>query len=272
MGDFIRVGDLPIHVTDVHKECDFALVFIHGRCMSERIWERQVTSPELRGYRLITFDLPGHGQSGFSDETLQDYSLAGSVRILEALIAKLNIKSFILVGVSLGAHIALQCIEKLSGCKGVFAMTLPLQKPIQPAHMYIAAEQMEKAFQENSAEEDVVDYLRLLLSKRDQLPEFLKEDFKKADVRVHHGLLAGIVAGDYQDETSLFDAPYPPIALVQGIDEQLHDLRYGQALSLPHLWRGEILIVAGAGHCPNWENPEQVNLLIKDFAAACKAL
>jgi non-heme chloroperoxidase len=40
------------------------LVFVHGLLGSHLTWEKQVTSPLLRKYRIITYDLRGHGLSG----------------------------------------------------------------------------------------------------------------------------------------------------------------------------------------------------------------
>jgi pimeloyl-ACP methyl ester carboxylesterase len=39
------------------------LIFIHGLLGSHLGWERQTSSPELKRYRLITYDLRGHGLS-----------------------------------------------------------------------------------------------------------------------------------------------------------------------------------------------------------------
>lgn len=40
-----------------------AIIFIHGLLGSHLNWEKQVHSPELKGYRMITYDLRGHGLS-----------------------------------------------------------------------------------------------------------------------------------------------------------------------------------------------------------------
>nr|WP_314547329.1 alpha/beta hydrolase [uncultured Massilia sp.] len=41
-----------------------AIVFVHGLLGSRLNWQAQLDSPRLRGYRLITYDLRGHGLSG----------------------------------------------------------------------------------------------------------------------------------------------------------------------------------------------------------------
>jgi len=40
------------------------LIFIHGLLGSRLNWEAQLTSAELSRFRLITYDLRGHGRSG----------------------------------------------------------------------------------------------------------------------------------------------------------------------------------------------------------------
>ena len=41
-----------------------AIVFIHGLLGSRLNWQQQTSSPALQGYRMITYDLRGHGLSG----------------------------------------------------------------------------------------------------------------------------------------------------------------------------------------------------------------
>nr|WP_329610251.1 alpha/beta fold hydrolase [Achromobacter xylosoxidans] len=41
-----------------------AIVFVHGLLGSRLSWEAQLSSPLLQRYRLIAYDLRGHGQSG----------------------------------------------------------------------------------------------------------------------------------------------------------------------------------------------------------------
>jgi len=41
-----------------------AIVFIHGLLGSRLNWEQQTSSPALQGYRMVTYDLRGHGLSG----------------------------------------------------------------------------------------------------------------------------------------------------------------------------------------------------------------
>jgi non-heme chloroperoxidase len=78
------------------------VVLIHGGCMSNRVWESQVTALLSAGYRVITPDLRGHGHS---DKPAGPYTAERFAADIEALADELELDSFALVGWSLGATI-----------------------------------------------------------------------------------------------------------------------------------------------------------------------
>jgi len=81
-----------------------ALVFIHGLGSSTRDWEFQ-TPVFAKDYRVITFDLRGHGQS---DKPAGPYAMKLFAADLAGLLAGLDIPSAHIVGISLGGAVALQ--------------------------------------------------------------------------------------------------------------------------------------------------------------------
>lgn len=81
------------------------LVFIHGLGSSTRDWDAQTTA-FAGDYRVITFDLRGHGQS---DKPAGPYTMPLFAADLAGLLASLGIDSAHLVGISLGGGVALQC-------------------------------------------------------------------------------------------------------------------------------------------------------------------
>jgi 3-oxoadipate enol-lactonase len=80
------------------------LVFIHGLGSSTRDWESQV--PEFsRSYKVITFDLRGHGQS---DKPEGPYHIPMFAADLARLLQALGIGSAHVAGISLGGAVAFQ--------------------------------------------------------------------------------------------------------------------------------------------------------------------
>jgi pimeloyl-ACP methyl ester carboxylesterase len=82
------------------------LVFIHGLGSSTRDWEYQV--PEFaRHYRVITFDLRGHGQS---DKPAGPYTMPMLASDLAGLLKGLQLSTVHLAGMSLGGGVAFQFV------------------------------------------------------------------------------------------------------------------------------------------------------------------
>ncbi len=80
------------------------LVFIHGLGSSTRDWEPQVAAFKA-SYKVITFDLRGHGQS---DKPAGPYSLPLFSNDTAGLLNALHVESAHVVGISLGGGVAFQ--------------------------------------------------------------------------------------------------------------------------------------------------------------------
>ena len=79
-----------------------AIVFIHGLLGSRLNWEKQTSDPELQRYRMITYDLRGHGLSDKPENTdayTEGHRYADD---LAAVLKATGTKKPVLVGWSLG--------------------------------------------------------------------------------------------------------------------------------------------------------------------------
>jgi pimeloyl-ACP methyl ester carboxylesterase len=83
-----------------------AVVFVHGYTGSTEDWANQ-TKVLTPGYKVVTFDLRGHGKSQ-APEREEGYSIPLFAEDVFALLGKLNIDKCCLVGHSLGGFIALE--------------------------------------------------------------------------------------------------------------------------------------------------------------------
>ncbi|MET3619389.1 alpha/beta fold hydrolase [Burkholderia ambifaria] len=78
------------------------VIFIHGLLGSRLNWEAQVQSPELRKYRIITYDLRGHGLSDKPSGATPYHDGRRWADDLEAVIAGSHARKPVVVGWSLG--------------------------------------------------------------------------------------------------------------------------------------------------------------------------
>jgi non-heme chloroperoxidase len=79
-----------------------AIVFIHGLLGSRLSWEKQTSSPDLQRYRLIAYDMRGHGLSGKPDDPAAYRDGRHGADDLSAVLKATGVKRPVLVGWSLG--------------------------------------------------------------------------------------------------------------------------------------------------------------------------
>ncbi|HWY50438.1 MAG TPA: alpha/beta hydrolase [Chthoniobacterales bacterium] len=108
---FVDVDHLRVHYTNYGKG-DTALFFVHGWSCDETVWAEQ--APALaEKIRVITIDLPGHGQSE-KPQTIE-YNKDLYVRAIDAVMSDASVKSVILVGHSNGTPFVRHYYRKFPG-------------------------------------------------------------------------------------------------------------------------------------------------------------
>ncbi len=115
-----------------------AIVFVHGIAQSQLAFGRQMRAPLTTKYRLITYDMRGHGES---DKPLREDAYTSGRRMsddLQAVITATRADRPVLVGWSLGGIVVAQYLSDYgdAGVSGVnFAGARIAQPPGQAARM-----------------------------------------------------------------------------------------------------------------------------------------
>ena len=86
-----------------------ALVFIHCWSCDRHLWDNQV-SVFAKEHRVVTIDLPGHGQSG---QGRKNWSIESYADDVNAVITKLKLTRVILIGSSMGGPVALEATRRM---------------------------------------------------------------------------------------------------------------------------------------------------------------
>ncbi len=107
--DVVKAADgVPIHYSVAGKG-DPALVFIHCWSCNRGFWENQVAEFSKTN-RVVTIDLPGHGQSGVGRKNWSVESYGDDIK---TVVTKLDLKRVVLVGSSMGGSIALEATKRM---------------------------------------------------------------------------------------------------------------------------------------------------------------
>ncbi len=244
-----------------------AVLLIHGNSASSRSFLHQLNSPLGERYRLVALDLPGHGQSADAAHPQSVYTLPGYAQVVTAVVNQLALERVILVGWSLGGHIALEAEPLLPQVAGVLIFgTPPLAFPPAMAEAFLPHPAMGAAFQEALTDAEMDGYVQAFFKPgATALPEAFRADVRRTDGRARATMAASIQPNGYRDEVELVARLTKPLAVIQGEQEQLINLAYLQSLPMPTLWRKAVQVIPAAGHAPHWEQPEQFNTLLEAF-------
>ena len=244
------------------------VIFMHGNSCSSTTWSSILQGPFGQRFRCLALDLPGHGNSARAADP-KDYSLPGYAQTLKTFAQATDADNAVIVGWSLGGHIALEAAPHLQAATGFVIFGTP---PIA------TADQMSVAFQPNPAmaftfapsitPDEARSYAEAFTAPRSDLDlTDTVADVLKTDGAARAGLGASLAEGRYADEVAIVNALNKPLAILHGEAEQLISLDYLRTLRIPALWRDEIQLIPGAGHAPHLETPAAFTALLQDFLA-----
>lgn len=101
------INNLKISYNDEGPVGTPVIIFIHGFPLNKSMFNKQMEALKVN-YRVIAYDIRGHGDSDISDE---DFTIDLFVSDLLNLMNALKIEKIILCGLSMGGYIALNAIE-----------------------------------------------------------------------------------------------------------------------------------------------------------------
>jgi pimeloyl-ACP methyl ester carboxylesterase len=100
---FADLDGAKVHYTN-YGAGDTALLFVHGWSCDETVWSGQ-SAALAEKMRVITIDLPGHGQS---DKPHLAYTMDLYARAIDAVLRDANVRSVVLIGHSNGTPVVRQ--------------------------------------------------------------------------------------------------------------------------------------------------------------------
>lgn len=257
----LRLGDVDLHSETVGT--GEALVFIHGLGSCGEDWGPQVDHFRSR-YRVVTFDLRGHG---LSSKPRSSYTIPVFARDTAALLRALQLDRAHVVGISLGGMVAFQLA--IDAPELVRSLAIVNSGPAVPS----------QTFKQRMPLYIRLVYLRLLglrrmammISKRlfpkpDQanLQRAFVERIAGNDKHCYRASLKGIFAGwsvadrlpDIRCPVLVLtaDQDYAPVALKQAYADRLPDAR--------------LVVVPDSRHALPMENPREFNAALDTFLAS----
>ena len=244
-----------------------AVMLIHGNSASSLTFQAQLMGEFGQKYRVVAMDLPGHGESDQAVAPEKTYHMPGYAAVVAEVAKQLGLETAVFVGWSLGGHVVLEAHNLLPNAAGfVIFGAPPLAFPPDMEHAFLPNPAMGAAFAEELTPEQMAGFAAACLAPDCtlDLAPFVA-DIARTDGRARATMAASIAPNGYQDEVEIVRNLKRPLAILHGEHEQLVSEPYISALEIPTLWRGRVQIVAGSGHTPQSEKPEQFNTLLSAF-------
>lgn len=239
------------------------MLLIHGNSSCRGVFQRQLNSPLPLRRRLVSFDLPGHGQSSDAPDPARTYTLPGLADAAIELLECLGISEVIVLGWSLGGHIGIEMMPRIPGMKGLIITGAPPVRRGGMAEGFVASPQFSLASRPNLLDEEVDAFASAMFGTSSE--DFLRAAIRRADGRFRQILFSAADGRGGRDQRQAVESNSIPLAVVNGADDRLINLDYVDAVSYANLWETRCHRLDGVGHAPFWHASLEFNTLVERF-------
>jgi pimeloyl-ACP methyl ester carboxylesterase len=239
------------------------LLLIHGNSFCRGVFRHQLQGPLAEKHRLIAFDLPGHGESSNAPDPARSYTLPGLADAAVELLEKLGVTEAVVLGMSLGGHIGIEMVPRFPGMRGLMIVGSPPVGRNNMAQGFNASAQMGVAGKQDLSEVEIEAFVQGIFGE--SADPFLRECVARADGRFRKRLFEAARAGAGVDQRMIVETSPVPLAVVNGGADRIVNLDYFDTVAYALLWEGHPRRVAGSGHAPFWEAPNEFNPILERF-------
>lgn len=259
-GVFERAG-CPIHYWLSGPKDAPLVVFSHGATMDHRMFDAQVNAIAER-YRVLTWDMRGHGRSRPLGNIGEGLLMRDLIEDLVALIDHLEYDKVILVGQSLGGHLAQDIVffhpERVSALATIGASCSTIEQPKLGRLALNLSPLMFKLWPEGNLREQIAKNTAVTPEAQayayEATRQLTKEDFMKVWNAVanllHH-------EPGYRIEH--------PLLITHGEDDGVGNIKKISPKWAERDPNSRYVVIPAAGHNANQDNPDFFNRVLLEF-------
>ena len=265
-GELLKTRHGFVHCSLVDNQLERTIIFLHGNSSSGGFWEPLMNSEIRNSFNLLTFDLPGHGNSPVPENPKETYSFPAYADIIVEIVNHFKLSSYFLFGHSLGGHIILEALDQLKNCKGAMIMGTPLLTIPPQLELAFRMSPQFMSFMQSGADREVMKstFESMVAEDKRHLADLLFQDYFRTDPQARALLTENIYEGKFVDELQrLKNTEIPVYVIVAEKDEMVNPDYFTHFLPDQELVR-----FPAAGHYAPLEKHEHFSrLILEKFTA-----
>jgi 3-oxoadipate enol-lactonase len=225
---------------------------------SRAVWDRQIPALAAR-FRLLSYELPGHGGSPAAPGP---YTVAGLGAGVRALLDAHGIDRAAYCGISLGAMVGMW-LAATSPARISALGLICTSAYLPPASAWLArAEQVRAAGMASLSAASVGRWFTPSFARREpDVAARFAADLERTDVEGYAGCCAAIAAMDLRPQLASITAPALVIA---GTEDQATPPAHGALIAASAGGGARLRVIRGASHLANVAAPGEVTALLLD--------
>lgn len=255
----IQTGNIQTYY-EINGESGPPLVFIHGAGASHDMWKPQVEYFS-KIFTTITYDIRGHQQSEESDDK---YTCELFADDLHLLLQQLDISEPVLCGLSLGGMIAQEyAVKYQSNLRGLILADTAVASALTVSDKLLKAmypKSMVKWTIKRMSDEKYADWSFKYFDMDDKVREYLKQE----QLKLKKEELLKITDAIYSFKLLPLETIEVPTLVIIGENERKAVFPHVEKI-IELIKDSKRVVIHGAGHASNLENPEEFNREVEDF-------
>jgi len=258
----IIVNDLSVSYNDEGPIDAPVIIFIHGFPFNKSMWDQQLEVLKDR-YRVIAYDVRGHGSSDAGDE---NFSIDLFSSDLLFLVDALDIDKAILCGLSMGGYIALNAIGKFPEHFSALVLSdtqCTADTPEIREKRMKAIESINTNGVEKYAEESIKNLFstQCFSTKKEEISAIRRMIVETSKQSLSYTLFA---LSERKGTCSKLQDIEVPVLIMVGKEDKITPP--AAAKMMHEKIQGSLLkIIEHSGHLANLENPSEFNLQLDRF-------
>jgi pimeloyl-ACP methyl ester carboxylesterase len=236
---------------------------IHGNSSSAKIYQEFLESDEILNTK-IAVDLNGHGNNQSDDFKINNFLFDSYKKFLLEKIFEIE-GDILLIGHSLGGHLAIEIAHDIKNLKGLIIMgTPPVKKPINFEKAFLPVPALNTFFTEHPKEKEITDAINIAVKNKAKRALIIS-DFKKANPLVRKPLADKLIENQLLNQFHVFTKLNIPKYIIAGDSDPFVNRDYLENVKNNSEYSCRIFDINHCGHYPSIDKPREFIDIIKEI-------